>query len=247
MASDFPYLYPYSADDAKRRGEIELWQESRRINVVCKEAIEQAIRQEFDGMYLNAGCAKGVISEYGFKRVNWVLANTVQQKDWDGRFSRDNKEWAKHTTIPADKNQARDRDFNLDYVVESHPAVLDGFVTQYRRAFAELGMFDHTHCEPNSREMDYKGKVLVLSKDILREGCQNPKDQLWLAQGGFGCGPASRGRSILSLCLSDGEVTRWNRQDFVGILKEEHLPAWAQEKLEELRSEPQEQKMSQQM
>lgn len=223
------YLYPYSSDEARRRGEIDLWRESRKANIACRDAIEETIRRDFDGMHLNADCAKSVIAEYGYKRVNRVLANTVQQKNWDGRFSQENKEWAKQTYIPPDKNN-----FNLDFVVESHPAVLDGFVNQYRRAFAELGMFEHTHCEPDSKEMDYRGKVLVLSRDILREGCQNPKDQLWLAQGGFGCDPEAIGRSIQCVCLSDGERTRWNRHDFVGVLKEEHLPDWAREKLAEL-------------
>ena len=33
-----------------------------------------------------------------FRSVALVLANTVQLQDWDGRYSRRNKEWAK--TIP---------------------------------------------------------------------------------------------------------------------------------------------------
>ena len=240
------YLYPYSFGDAKSRGELDLWRESHKANVACKDAIEEAIRQNFDGMHLKADCAKSVVAEYGYKRTNWVLANTVQQKDWDGRFSQENKEWARQTYIPSDKDNYHNR--NLYFLVESHPAVLDGFVNQYRRAFAELGMFDHTHCEVDSKEQDYKGKVLVLLGDVLREGCQSPKDQLWLAQGGFGCDPDAIGRSIHCVCLSDGEVTRWNRHDFIGVLKEELLPDWAREKLVQLESPAQDSpEMNQQM
>lgn len=36
-------------------------------------------------------------------------------------------------------------------------------------------------------------------------------------------------------CLGDGEMTRWNRSEFVGILKDECLPDWAAEKLAQLR------------
>ena len=32
-------------------------------------------------------------------------------------------------------------------------------------------------------------------------------------------------------------MTRWNRADFVGVLKEEFLPDWAEEKLEKLRGQ----------
>lgn len=43
-------------------------------------------------------------------------------------------------------------------------------------------------------------------------------------------------------CLSDGEETRWNRHDFVGVLKDEFLPDWAREKLAELTGPRQEQR-----
>lgn len=141
--SDFPFVYPYSAEEAKRLGQLTEWRESRKLNIACKNAIEQAIRRDFDGMYLKADCAKNVIAEFGHKRVTWVLANTIQQKDWDGRFSHSNKDWAKGIYIPPDKH-----DRNLEYVVESHPAVLDGFVNEYRKAYQALGLFDHTHCLP---------------------------------------------------------------------------------------------------
>lgn len=56
-----------------------------------------------------------------------------------------------------------------------------------------------------------------------------------LAWDGFGCRPNARGRSVRCTCLGDGEMTRWNRSEFVGILKDECLPDWAAEKLAQLR------------
>lgn len=64
-----------------------------------------------------------------------------------------------------------------------------------------------------------------------------PENQLWLATGGFGCAPNAAGRAVYATCLGDGERTRWNRSDFIGILKEEHLPDWARESLEQIRRE----------
>lgn len=122
-------------------------------------------------------------------------------------------------------------------MVGSHPAVLDGFVTQYRAELAKLHLFGAEHCAPNSREQDFTGKVLVLSPEVLREACWRPEDQLWLAWDGFGCRPNARGRSVRCTCLGDGEMTRWNRSEFVGILKDECLPDWAVEKLAQLRQE----------
>lgn len=41
---------------------------------------------------------------------------------------------------------------------------------------------------------------------------------------------------MYATCLGDGEKTRWNRADFLGVLDEQHLPDWAAEKLAELRT-----------
>ena len=54
------------------------------------------------------------------------------------------------------------------------------------------------------------------------------------AHDGFGCSPHAIGRSIRCTCLGDGEHTRWNRSDFIGVLQENLLPEWAEEKLNEL-------------
>ena len=222
------YLYPYSAEEARRRNELALWRSSHQSNIACKQAIEACIRQKFDGMHLPEDSAREVLRAFGFKRVNWVLANTIREKSWDGRFSRENKDWSRRIPIPDDPGH------NLEFVVGSHPAVLNGFVDQVRQAYQALNLFGPQHCQPNSRsELDYDGKVLVLSPDTLKEACWSQENQLWYAHDGFGCRPHI-GRSVRCTCLGDGETTRWNRVDFVGVLKEEFLPEWARERLEQL-------------
>lgn len=223
--SYYPYVYPYSAAEAKRLGELEQWRESNRANRFCKDAIESAIRENFDGMHLKHDCTERVLEKYGYKRVAWVLANTLQEKADDGRFSRENKAWASRVYIPSDKEN------NYTFVVDSHPAVLDGFINQYRTAYQALGLFDSIHCEPNTHEQDFEGKVLVMSPDSLREDCWRPQDQLWLCTGGFGSRPNSRGRAVFATCLGDGEESRFDRHDFIGVLKEEFLPEWAMDGL----------------
>ncbi len=233
---DYPYLYCEPLQEAERNHEIELWQESFQENIFCREAVEKAIRESFDGMHLKEDCVEKVIADYGYKRLGWVLAGTVRQKSWDGRFSRDNREWAKQTFIPEDLD-SMGRDRNSVFVVESHPAVLDGFISRFRQAVQELNLFGTKHCEENSSQMDYEGKVLVLSPDTLRESCWKREDQLWLALDGFGCSPTARGQSIRCVCLGDGEETSWDRSEFIGVLKEEYLPGWAKEELAEYLSD----------
>ena len=109
----------------------------------------------------------------------------------------------------------------------------------YRKAYQDLGLFGPEHCTGDRSEQDFTGKVLVLSPDTLKESCWRQEDQLWYAHDGFGCSPHAIGRSIRCTCLGDGEMTRWNRSDFVGVLKEEYLPDWALEKLNALRGQEQ--------
>jgi len=222
------YLYPYSAKEARERNELSLWRESHRANIACRDAIEDAIRRSFDGMHLDKDCTSLVLEKYGYKRTAWVLANTLHELKWDGRFSHANKQWAERRYIPQDERH------NAEITVRSHPAVLDGFVTFHRKAVQALNLFGAEHCVGDRAEQDFTGKVLVLSPDTLKESCWSQENQLWYAHDGFGCRPHAIGRSVRCTCLGDGEMTRWNRHEFIGVLDEKHLPDWAQEKLMEL-------------
>ena len=228
------YLYPYSAKEARERNELSLWRESHRANIACRDAIEDTIRRSFDGMHLNEDCLAPVLTAYGYKRTAWVLANTLNELKWDGRFSPANKQWAERRYIPQDERH------NAAITVRSHPAVLDGFVSLYRKAVQALNLFGAEHCGGDRAEQDFTGKVLVLSPDTLKESCWSQADQLWYAHDGFGCRPHAIGRSVRCTCLGDGEMTRWNRHEFIGVLDEKYLPDWAREKLMELTAPQQE-------
>lgn len=128
---EYPQIYKLSPEEARAMGETALFRESKRMNVACKEAIEAAIRENFDGMHLKKECIRPVMEEYGIDRVEWVLANTLRHLNYDGRFSRSNKEWAGSFAIPESGTQGYDP--GLDFIVGSHPAVLDGFVNLVRR------------------------------------------------------------------------------------------------------------------
>ena len=227
------YLYPYSAKEARERNELSLWRESHRANIACREAIEDAIRRSFDGMHLDKDCITPVLDEYGYKRTAWVLANTLHELKWDGRFSYANKHWAERCYIPQDERH------NAELTIRSHPAVLDGFVSLYRKAVQALNLFGAEHCVGDRAEQDYTGKVLVLSPDTLKESCWSQENQLWYAHDGFGCSPHAIGRSVRCTCLSDGEMTRWNRNEFIGVLDDQFLPEWAKPKLAELQAQEQ--------
>jgi hypothetical protein len=125
-------VYPLSAAEAHQRGERETYFASRKANIACKKAIEQAIRDHYRDNRLDARGVAQVVETYGAERTLYVLANTVRYKDWDTRFSPDNRAWA--ATVPVCENRSPDgANRNADFVVESHPGLVDMFVTQTRR------------------------------------------------------------------------------------------------------------------
>ena len=69
---------------------------SMQANMDCKEAIEQTINDYYGNNRLAAESAvKSILEKFSPERVAYVLAQTIQQKDHDGRISPDCKEWAK--------------------------------------------------------------------------------------------------------------------------------------------------------
>ena len=144
-------LYPHTAAYALEHGELEQYRASLQANIACKNAIEAAIRQYFDGMHLNEVAVTEVMSAYGKERVCYVVANTLQQKSWDGRFSPSNKEWAAQFEIAAAVRP--DYDSRGAFVVDSHPAVLDGFTGLLRRECEKPSLYERlekarSHAKP---------------------------------------------------------------------------------------------------
>lgn len=119
-------LYRHSCQEAIARGELGVWRDSHLANIACRNAIMSVIRDEFDGLHLSDDCAKKVVDQFGLERVAYVLANTLQVKDWDGRFSHTNREWFGRITVPPDAMH------NPEFAVDSHSAVLDGFMQKFR-------------------------------------------------------------------------------------------------------------------
>ena len=152
-------VYPYSAAYAREHSELDAYRTSHKENVACKQAIEAAIRAHYRDNSLGREGAQQVIEQFGLERVQYVLANTVRQMDWDGRISNDNKAWANNISVYEDKNHWGD-DRNLDFVVASHPGLTDLFTTQVRR-------------EAKERESQKDRKPSVLKK--LREVSAEPK------------------------------------------------------------------------
>lgn len=144
-------LYKHTAAYALEHGELEQYRAFLQANIACKNAVEAAIRQHFDGMHLNEAAVTEVMGAYRKERVCYVVANTIQQKSWDERFSSSNKEWAAQFEIGAAVRP--DYDSRGAFVVDSHPAVLDGFTGLLRRECEKPSLYERmekarSHAKP---------------------------------------------------------------------------------------------------
>lgn len=111
---------------AEKHGELEDYRNSHTLSEECKYAIDEAIRNNFDGMHLKSGFEDGLIQKYGIERIAYLLATTIRAHDYDGRYSHANKEWANSMRVSASENERNDCCLNI------HPAVLDGFTDRIR-------------------------------------------------------------------------------------------------------------------
>ena len=125
-------VYRQNAAYASEHGELEQYRVSHQANIACKEAIEQSIDQNYDGRRLAKGTADKVMQKFGPERVMYVLAYTIQQKGWDGRFHPYNKDWARTVDIPPNPDSFG-FERNYEFVVNSHAGLTDLFVSQARR------------------------------------------------------------------------------------------------------------------
>ena len=151
-------IYQHTGEYAREHGELDAFRASYQANVACREAIETAIRDGFDGMYLNAD-VKGVLAEFGPERVSHVLAATLLDKLADERISDHNLVWAK--SVPMFDTGTR----HYDYAIQSHPVKLDEFVTLVRKELA-------AEKERQSQKPSIKGR---LAKNPAPGG--RPKDK----------------------------------------------------------------------
>ena len=93
-------IYRETANYAYEAGELESYHASLAANEECRRAIEAAISSNYGDNRLDADAAvKSVLEQFSPERVRYVLANTIQQKDFDGRIPQPLKEWAKSVEV----------------------------------------------------------------------------------------------------------------------------------------------------
>ena len=127
-------VYPYSGEVAEQEGDLEWYRQSHKLNIACKNEIEGAIARNYENNTLSDEAVHQVVAQYGLPRTEFVLVNTIREKEWDGRISHDNKAWAKRVPVYPDVDTFG-QNKRLKYVVNCNAGLADIFVNILRREY----------------------------------------------------------------------------------------------------------------
>jgi len=123
---DIPVYREY-ANYAYEAGEMDAYRASRDANMACRDAIEEAISANYGNNRLASKSAvESVLEQFSPERVEYVLANSIQQKEHDGRIHHSLKEWAKDIQVCPDHAQ-------YCIVDKVNPGLLDLFAKEFNR------------------------------------------------------------------------------------------------------------------
>ena len=93
-------IYRETANYAYEAGELEAYRASLAANEKCAVRLKRRSAPTTADNRLDADAAvKSVLEQFSPERVRYVLANTIQQKDFDGRIPQPLKEWAKSVEV----------------------------------------------------------------------------------------------------------------------------------------------------
>lgn len=125
-------VYREMANYAYEAGELDMYRASRDANMACKEAIEAAISENFSNNHLSTEAAvTSVFEQFSPERVQYVLANTIQHKDNDGRIHQSLKDWASEIEVCPE-------DANFFIVDKVNPGLVSLFVIEVNRQVEEM-------------------------------------------------------------------------------------------------------------
>ena len=137
-------LYKHDVNYAVEHNEVEQYRESYKVNSACKEAIDRAINYNYSDNRLNSKAAlKEVEEKFDKERIAYVLANTIQFKDWDERICRKNKEWAKSIEIWRDKQAGESDDHRPFIIGKAHPGLIDLFTTRFVSEYEKEAEYEY--------------------------------------------------------------------------------------------------------
>lgn len=130
-------VYRYDFSYAREHDEVDTWRDSYRANIACRNVLDEALGDHFDGMHLDVkSVLADVEEEFSRERIVYVVANTIQIKDWDGRFSTFNRNWAERIpVIQLVDGEGKSRNYNFE--LTAHSCLVDGLAYHLRKEMSK--------------------------------------------------------------------------------------------------------------
>ena len=127
-------IYDKTVSYAVEHNELEAYRASYKANMACKEAMADAIHNNYNNNCLDTKAAlKELTDAFSLERIAVITAVSMRDKDWDARISTENKQWAKSVPFPKDTDDwGRDR-YCVFEVSSVHPGLLDLFANAVRK------------------------------------------------------------------------------------------------------------------
>ena len=146
-------VYLQSADYAVEHGELAEYRASLEANIACKDALETALHTHYKDNALDTDSAvRETLGQFGARRVQTILAMTVQRKEWDGRISPANKAWARTIPVPAMGQQD-----GQPILTQAHPGLINLLLNRLRK---EL--------EPQQKSLHQRLQAIQPTQDSLK-------------------------------------------------------------------------------
>lgn len=84
---------------------------------------------------------------------------------------------------------------------------------------------------------DFTGRIMIVRPEHINSRDVIPENQLFLAQEGPGCNPDDYGSEINGIFLYERKEASLTNDCFLGAMREEHIPEWANEAREDIAEE----------
>ena len=146
--------------EAAEHKEHDAYNRSQALNVEFMDEMTSRIRSTYNGRSLDSSLPRGLLAEFGTERTSVLLANVIQHRPWDGRFSPDNRRWAQSFDLPHD--DVWDKLSRCD----THPGLLNVLTTEVRR---EIRAQEQTQSQSQSQPTRLADRLEAARDSVQRQ------------------------------------------------------------------------------
>lgn len=166
--------------------------------------------------------------------------NMVEQQNVEGRFKELLSErgvlpdWSGMESIITDMAEKYRDDFGYDYNED-----MQGYIDDHEDEIKEITdkyLYGDIYVDKGNVS-DFTGRIMIVRPEHINSRDVIPENQLFLAQEGPGCNPEDYGSEINGIFLYERKEASLTNDCFLGAMREEHIPEWANEAREDITEE----------